>query len=84
MIGSIPDNARELMYEPLWLALEAIKLAGTDSGWVAIARAVRSGNLAWGTHLGYIRWGTDGKPIVKYQLLAQVKDEKMVPVPAWE
>jgi len=84
MFGSAPDCVMELMYEPLWLAIEAIKLAGTDTDRVAIAQAARSGNLAWETPLSYIRWGTDGEPIVQFQLLAQVKDKKMVPVPAWQ
>jgi len=55
-----------------WL-IEAIKLAGTDTDREAIAQAACSGNLAWETPLGYIHWGTDGEPIVQFQLLAQVK-----------
>jgi len=84
MFGSAPDCAMELMYEPVWLAIEAIKLAGTDTDREAIAQAARSGNLAWETPLGYIRWGTDGEPVVKSQLLAQVQNGKMVPVTEWQ
>jgi branched-chain amino acid transport system substrate-binding protein len=84
MYGSEPDSAMELMYEPLWLAIKAIELAGTDADRVAIAQAARSGNLAWETPLGYISWGTDGNPETKVRLLAHVENGKMVPVPAWE
>ena len=84
MFNQVPDSAMELMYEPIWCAIEAIKLAGTDTDREAIAQAARSGNLAWETPLGYIRWGTDVEPIVKSQLLAEVKNGKMVPLPDWQ
>ena len=80
MYGIVPDGTLEMMYDMLWLAIKAIELAGTVKDRVAIATAVRSGNLSLDTPLGYVNWGTDGESVQKLGLLAHVEGGKLVPV----
>ena len=79
LFGQQPDSVMELMYEPFWWAIKAIELAGTDEP-EAVARAARSGKLAWESPQGFLTIGTDGEPTPKFRLLAQVQGGTLVPV----
>ncbi|MFA4836624.1 MAG: ABC transporter substrate-binding protein [Dehalococcoidia bacterium] len=59
--GRAPTPLNVVHYIPLWLAIKAIELAGTDDP-QAVARAARSGHLQWESPAGPITVSPDGEP----------------------
>jgi ABC-type branched-subunit amino acid transport system substrate-binding protein len=60
-------------YNPLWTAIYAIELAGTNTDRVAIAQAARSGKLEWDTPSGHAHFMPDGTSGLK--LIAERVEE---------
>jgi len=77
--GSEPRTSHMFYYNGLWVAINAIKLAGTDSDRVAIAKAARSGNLVMDTPMGLLHYNTDGYSDLTYKV-GQIQNKVIVPV----
>ncbi len=58
--GKAPVSNQIYYYNSIWTAIYAIKLAGTDTDRVAIAKVARSGNLEWDTPMGHAKFQPDG------------------------
>lgn len=77
MYGRPPNANQVYYYNCFWTAINAIKLAGTDTDRVAIARAARSGNLEWDTPMGRAHFAPDGTSGLR-STMAQVVEGKLV------
>ncbi len=80
--GKVPNASQVYYYNCLWTAIEAIKLAGTDTDREKIANLARfSGNLQWDTPMGRAHYTADsnGYPQLK-AVMTQIMDKKLVPV----
>jgi branched-chain amino acid transport system substrate-binding protein len=77
--GSEPRSNHMFYYNGLWVAINAIKLAGTDSDRVAIAKAARSGNLVMDTPFGILHFNTDGYSDLTYKM-GQIQNKVLVPI----
>jgi len=60
MYSRLPSSYNVYFYNPLWTAIYAIELAGTDTDLVKIAQAARSGKLEWETPMGRAHFTPDG------------------------
>jgi len=60
MYSRLPSSNYVYFYNPLWTAIHAIELAGTDTDLVKIAQAARSGKLEWETPMGRAHFTPDG------------------------
>ena len=60
MYNRMPTSNHVYFYNPLWTAINAIVLAGTDTDLVKIAQAARSGKLEWETPMGHAHFTPDG------------------------
>lgn len=79
-VNSNAPSANHLyFYMPLWTAIHAIELAGTDTDLVAIAQAARSGKLEWDTPMGYAVFSQNGVPDL-HSIIGHVEGGKLVPV----
>jgi len=59
--NKLPESNHVFFYNALWTAIEAIKLAGTDTDRDKIAQVARSGQLKWDSPAGPAVFGTDGE-----------------------
>ncbi|MFA4836444.1 MAG: ABC transporter substrate-binding protein [Dehalococcoidia bacterium] len=75
--GTVPLGNYPVMCNPLWTAIKAIELAGTDDR-AKVAEAARSGKLEFASPLGDLKIGTDGKSNLP-GFFIQIKDGKAVP-----
>jgi hypothetical protein len=60
MYGRLPSSNHVYFYNPLWTAIYASELAGTDTDLVKIAQAARSDKLEWDTPMGRAHFMPDG------------------------
>ena len=60
MYGRLPSSNHVYFYNPLWTAIYAIEMAGTDTDFVKIAQVARSGKLEWETPMGRAHFTPDG------------------------
>jgi len=60
MYGRLPSTNQLYFYNPLWTAIYAIELAGTDTDLEKIAQVARSGKLEWETPMGRAHYAPDG------------------------
>jgi ABC-type branched-subunit amino acid transport system substrate-binding protein len=67
-------------YNPLWTAIHAIELAGTDTDRIKIAEAARSGNLEWETPIGLYHITPEGEPGSLPPLYVQIQERKLAPI----
>ena len=79
MYNRMPSSLHVYFYIPLWTAIYAIDLAGTDTDLEKIAQAARSGMLEWETPMGRAHYTTEGDAGL-YPSAAQVEEQKLVPV----
>lgn len=77
MYGRIPSSAQVYFYNPLWTAIYAIDLAGTDTDLEKIAQTARSGKLEWDTPLGHAHYTQDGSAGL-YLSVAHIENGKLV------
>ncbi|MFA4836447.1 MAG: ABC transporter substrate-binding protein [Dehalococcoidia bacterium] len=75
--GTVPYGNHPVMCNPLFMAIKAIELAGTDDR-AKVAEAARSGKLAFDSPLGNLKIGTDGKSNLP-GFFIQIKDGKAIP-----
>ena len=81
--GKSPSASQVYYYNCFWTAIEAIKLAGTDTDLEKIANMARfSGQLEWDTPMGHAHYTADssGYPQLK-AIMTQIVDKKLVVVP---
>lgn len=78
--GREPTAPHVFAYFPLWVAIEAIELAGTDTDLEAIAEAARSGELKWESPAGPLAIGTDGEPNLEGFMVEVKAGGELVPV----
>ncbi len=81
LFNKMPESSHILYYDSLRTAIEAIKLAGTDSDLTKIADVARSGKLTWKTPLGTALFTTDGQSGLHY-LMVHIENGKLVAVPS--
>jgi urea transport system substrate-binding protein len=79
MYNRMPSSNYVYFYNPLWTAINAIVLAGTDTDLVKIAQAARSGKLEWETPMGHAHFTPDGLSGLTMSV-AQVEGGKLVAV----
>jgi len=79
MYGQLPSSNHVYFYNPLWTAIYAIELAGTDTDLVKIAQAARSGKLEWETPMGRAHFTPDGLSGLTMSV-AHVEGKKLVAV----
>ena len=79
MYGKLPTGNHVYFYNPLWTAICAIELAGTDTDLVKIAQAARSGNLKWETPIGPAHFTSEGDSSLRYNI-GHAESEMLVPV----
>ena len=79
MHGKEPSVNAVYFYDPLWVAIKAIELAGTDIDLVKIAQAARSGNLEWDAPDGNVHITSDGRSNMGFSL-ARIENKTVVPV----
>jgi len=60
MYGRMPSSVQVYFYNPLWTAIHAIDLAGTDTDLEKIAQTARSGKLEWDTPMGHAHYTPQG------------------------
>ncbi len=77
--GSEPKASHMYYYNGLLAAINAIKLAGTDSDRIAIAQAARSGKLEMDTPMGYLHYNTEGYSDLTFKIV-QIQNKDLVPV----
>ncbi len=77
MYGRLPGPDLVFFYNPLWTAINAIELAGTDTDLEKIAQAARSGNLTWDTPMGTARYTANGDSGLRH-ITTHVEDKKLV------
>jgi hypothetical protein len=75
--GRIPNSSQVYFYNPLWTAINAINLAGTDTDLEKIAQTARSGKLEWDTPIGRAHYAEDGSAGL-YLSIAHVENGKLV------
>ena len=79
LYGKVPTAVSMYYYNPLWTAIHAINLAGTDTDLEKIAQVTRSGDFEWETPLGRAHYTPDGDSGL-HPSAAYVKDKILVPV----
>ena len=79
MYGRMPNSSQVYFYNPLWTAIYAINLAGTDTDLEKIAQAARSGQLEWDTPMGRAHYTSQGDAGL-HLTVARVEEGKLVPV----
>jgi branched-chain amino acid transport system substrate-binding protein len=77
--GQEPSGNHVYYYNPLWTAIYAIQLAGTDTDLVAIAQAARSGKLEWDTPMGHAHFAPDGTSGLSL-IMGQIQNKTLVQV----
>jgi hypothetical protein len=77
--GKAPSVNQVYYYNTLWTAINAMEMAGTASDRVAIAQALRSGNLQWESPQGLTRFTKEGLSDLSPFIL-HVESGKLVPI----
>jgi ABC-type branched-subunit amino acid transport system substrate-binding protein len=77
MYGRSPSAEQVYFYNPVWTAIHAIELAGTDTDLDKIVQAARSGNLTWDTPMGTAHYTSDGDSGLRH-ITAHVEKQKLV------
>ena len=72
-----PSSVQVYFYNPLWTAIYAIDLAGTDTDLEKIAQTARSGKLEWETPMGRAHYTEDGGAGL-YLSVAHIEEGKLV------
>ena len=77
MNGRMPSSVQVYFYNPLWTAIYAINLAGTDTDLEKIAQTARSGKLEWDTPMGHAHYTPEGDAGLHLSV-AHIEEEKLV------
>jgi branched-chain amino acid transport system substrate-binding protein len=77
MYGRMPSSVQVYFYNPLWTAIYAIDLAGTDTDLEKIAQTARSGNLEWDTPMGHAHYTPQGDAGL-HLAVAHIEEGKLV------
>lgn len=76
--GKDPGPNDVFAYNPFWLAINAIQLAGTDNP-AKVAEAARSGKLEWDSPMGHVHITPDGENGLSAVMVHSVGGGKVVP-----